>query len=165
MKALCIFIGPMNLNICCFYCSRDIDEVSELSENDAPSDISLDPSDDEDLVETAQKITREISTMTDSCAQTVQEDAATETATAVDSEAARAVRANVLASELPPVSSEADETDPKFTVRPANVTVLEGEPMKLECEVIGTDLIGKTRFMQYILLLNGSWVNGMQFVA
>ena len=46
-------------------------------------------------------------------------------------------------SQMAHLSTEGEELDPKFVQRPQDLTVLEGEPIVLECSVSGTDPIGK----------------------
>ena len=45
--------------------------------------------------------------------------------------------------DMATISTEGEETDPKFVVRPKSMEVLEGEVLKLECEVEGTHPLGE----------------------
>ena len=44
---------------------------------------------------------------------------------------------------IEPISTEAEEIDPKFTVRPCDSSCTEGESVTFECQVTGTEPIGE----------------------
>lgn len=48
-----------------------------------------------------------------------------------------------LDEEMEPVSTEGEETDPKFVIRPSDVTVVEGEVTRVTCQVEGTEPLGE----------------------
>ena len=93
--------------------TRDADEMSDLSD-----DMSLEGMDDPD---------------------SGHQEASVEVATEKETEASTPVVEPVMM----PVSTEAEEIDPKFVVRPTDVTCVEGEPVIFECEVTGTEPVGE----------------------
>ena len=93
---------------------RDADEMSDLSD-----DMSLEGIDDTDSGH------KEASVEVDAEEQTEASTADVEDKTL-----------------MLPVSTEVEETDPKFIVRPSDLTCVEGESVTFECQVTGTEPVG-----------------------
>lgn len=171
------------LNKMCCLLFRDLDELSDLSENISHSDVSLpeDSNEEDELDDDADgnddsgrdfagqrytvKARRRKSRSDDSAVQgstseskiAVSHDASNVRRTSRQFDSAESMlRVNkvdnaeskptitaekLLALEV--VSTENEEHDPKFLLRPTDVTVMEGEVATFFCKVSGTEPIGK----------------------
>ena len=72
--------------------------------------------------------------------ETDHQDESTELATEERTEASTNVDDQLV---IEPISTEAEEIDPKFTVRPCDASCTEGESVTFECQVTGTEPIGE----------------------
>lgn len=121
------------------------DDMSDLSENEAKSDVSLEESEGEETgnepyyEKVAKKAGRTLPEPPHEMSCQTEADPVLSEA----EEKWKKMMARKKSLELPPISTEGSETDPKFTIRPTDVTVLEGEPLKLVCQVAGTDPVGE----------------------
>lgn len=134
---------------------RELDQLSDLSENEANSDeIPLSDTDD-DL--SRRNNPRKLSRI-DSSMQTDEpfpasrmREAGTMTAADIIAEIEAERSGNARQGTFIPLltkSTEGDEVDPKFTKRPATYfEVLEGEALSITCQLNGQEPIGKTRSM------------------
>ena len=135
---------------CAFYYRRNVDELSDLSENEAKS--SLSESDIEEREETGKTC---LLTRQDSCVQTdesyfntlirTMKEAGTVTAADVIAEIeAEKSQQTLVGVGFSTLSTEDGETDPKFARRPnPSLSVCSGEPIRISCSIIGTLPIGK----------------------
>jgi len=131
--------------------SRELDQLSELSENEAAKSDENPLSDaDDDFARhnNPRKLSRKDSSMQTDDPYTASRMKETGTMTAADIiaeiEAERSGNPRQRSFiPMPTKSTEGDEVDPKFTKRPAtHFEVLEGEAMSITCQLDGRPPIG-----------------------
>lgn len=129
---------------------RELDQLSDLSENEANSDeIALSDTDDDlSRHNNPRKLSRKDSSMqTDEpFPASRMREAGTMTAADIIAEIEAERSGNARQGTFIPLltkSTEGDEVDPKFTKRPATYfEVLEGEALSITCQLNGREPIG-----------------------